>query len=260
MRFSPLGPSKAVYLGLAAVALLAAGPAQWLAERGRRAALGEPRANIQMVELWPVLMGGFRGPLIAGLAYYATEAETEADIYSTRSTIRWLIELQPEFDNLWIYYSWVVAYNLGAVVSPPEEKYTFIVDGVKFLDEGVKRIASLYERNLPYANTRCPITGRPIDWNNVPADQTRSYQGRTVVFYDISGPMQWDRLTDDKKAVKLEAVRAGNLEYKRRRATLLYMRGWTYDHTLAQSKEAKQFYRAWYKRDYGKDQDPYEIA
>jgi len=258
MRFSPLGPSKRVYLVLAAVCLLAAGPAQWLVERGRREALGPPREKLAMVELWPILMGGFRGPMIAALAYYAQQKEIEADIYGTRSSIRALIELQPEFDHLWIYHSWVIAYNLTAVASPPEERYTTIRDGIAFLEEGVQRIASLYEGRKPFVNDRCPITRRPIHASDVTPGLIRPFEGLPVALFDDGAVASWDSLPDSEKAIRLEGVRDATPEYKRKRATLLYMIGWTYYQKLAHGKEPKQYYRRWYIRDTGTD--PFQQA
>ena len=259
MRLSPLGPSKRAYLSLALVLLAASAGAQWLTERGRRAALGPPSKKLQMVELWPVVLGGFRGPMIAALAYYAQEKEVEADIYSTRSTIRTLIELQPEFENLWIYHSWVIAYNLTAVISPPRERYQFIRDGITFLEEGVKRIANLYEGRKKYVNDRCPVTGRRLDPARITPRLIREFEGVRVAFLDEEAIAQWEGMPELERARRLEAVRDAPLQYKRKRATLLYMVGWTYYHKLAKGKEANQYYRRWYIKETGRDpfQDAY---
>lgn len=260
MNLSPLGPSKRTYLGLTALCVLAAGLVQWqLVERGRRAALGPPKKSIaSMVELWPVLMGGFRGPIVASLAYFASEREIEADVRTTLSTIRTLSKVQPEFEHLWIYYAWVISYNIPAVVNSPEERYAFILDGCAHLEEGAATIAKLYEVNRPCANDRDPMKREPLDLERLAPDTTRTLQDETVGFSDVSNALAWDSLTDDQKAIHLEAVRAGSVEYKRKRTTLLYMIGWTYYQKLALSEDARKWYRPWFIRD--RRQDPYQVA
>ena len=262
MRLSPLGPSKRTYAGLIVLCLIGASLAQWWTDQGRRQALGPPKRELQMIELWPVLLGGFRGPMIAALAYYAQELEVEADIYGTRSSIRTYIKLQPEFEHLWIYYSWVIAYNLTAVISPPQERYQFIRDGIAFLKEGIETISKLYEGRKPYVNDRCPVTGQPIEADRVRNDKKliREFEGVRVAFADELAAATWDSYSELEKAVRLEAVRDAPYEYKRKRATLLYMLGWTYYNKLANDPqgEAKRYYRNWYIRDTGRD--PFQEA
>jgi len=262
MRLSPLGPSKKVYLGLAALCLLAAGPSQWLVERGRRQAFGNPRRRLQMVELWPVLMGGFRGPVVAGLAYFAQQQEIEADVYATAATLEALITVQPEFEHLWIYYGWVMSYNLTAVLNNPEERYESIRRGADFLQEGIGRIAEIYEAQKPYVNDRCPMTKYPIE-GPVTADTSRQFEGQTVAFFGASEAAAWDKLTETEKGIRIEAVRDATLEYKRKRATLLFMLGWTYYQKLAYGEDADKYYRAFYRRDTrkaGQEKDPFQVA
>jgi len=258
VRLSPLGPPKRVYLGLAALALLGAGVAQWFVERGRREALPPRPKKVHMVEIWPILLGGFRGPMIAGLAFYAQQKEIEADIYGTRSSIRTLIEMQPEFHHLWIYYSWVQVYNISAVLSSPHDKYPFFRDGIKFLEDGLGTIATLYEGRKKYVNDRCPIERQPIRPADVTEELLRPFQGQKVALLDDVAAARWDALTDTEKALKLEAVRGGSLQYKRMRATLLWTIGWNYYQKLSHGPDARQFYRPWYIRETNKD--PFQVA
>lgn len=258
MKVSPLGPRKRVYLGLAALLVAAAGPAQWLVERARTEAFGPPRDTLQIVELWPVLLGGFRGPMVAGLAHFAQQKEIEADVYTTLSSVKALIRLQPEFDHLWIFYSWVIAYNLTAVISPPEEKYPLLTDGVRFLEGGLGQITELYEGRRPFVNERCPITNVPVVPGEVPDHRIRAVEGQKVAFGDDAAGGEWERLPETERLVRLERVRGGTFEYRRKRATLLYMIGWTYYQKLASGAEPKAYYRRWFIRDTGKD--PFQLA
>jgi hypothetical protein len=55
-------------------------------------------------------------------------------------------------------------------------------------------------------NNRCPMTGTPIDPNNVPASLTRDYKGMKVGFCCGPHPAAWDKLSDAEKDAKLAAV------------------------------------------------------
>jgi hypothetical protein len=55
-------------------------------------------------------------------------------------------------------------------------------------------------------NLRCPITGKPINMKDLPADQTRMYQGMKVGFCSASCPQAWDQLSDAEKEAALKKV------------------------------------------------------
>jgi hypothetical protein len=270
MQASPLGPRKRTYLALALLCLAAAGPAQWLVQDARRQALGPPRAKLLPQELLPIVLGGFRGPMIAGLAYYATEEEVAANIYSTETTIRTLLEIQPEFDHLWIYYAWVISYNLGAIINNPDEKYQIIRRGAGTLEKGLSEIAQRYQVEGACVNYRDPISGHAIDPSDLPDSRRRTFVAKGVYggdlpaeivgFADESTAFAWDGMTDDDRAIALEAARSGTLEYKRKRTTLLYMLGWTYYQKLAHGEEPRKHYRAWFIRDSNGQKDPFKVA
>lgn len=55
-------------------------------------------------------------------------------------------------------------------------------------------------------NTRCPIMGGKVDPKTVPASLTRQYKGKTIGFCCGGCPPQWDKLSDEEKDKKLEAI------------------------------------------------------
>jgi len=55
-------------------------------------------------------------------------------------------------------------------------------------------------------NTKCPIMGGKVDPATVPANLTRTFQGKKVGFCCGGCPSQWDKLSDEEKAKKLAAV------------------------------------------------------
>ncbi len=58
-----------------------------------------------------------------------------------------------------------------------------------------------------FANVRCPIMNSPIDPDQVTSDLTREFNGETVAFCCGGCPSQWDQLSEEEKAEKLDAVR-----------------------------------------------------
>ena len=56
-------------------------------------------------------------------------------------------------------------------------------------------------------NTRCPITGKKVDPEDIQGNRTRKYQGKTVGFCCQGCPQQWDNLSDEEKAKKLQEAK-----------------------------------------------------
>ena len=60
-----------------------------------------------------------------------------------------------------------------------------------------------------FANTKCPImTGNTIDPAKVTPALTREFKGMKVAFCCGGCPPQWDKLSDQEKQAKLDAVKA----------------------------------------------------
>ncbi len=59
-----------------------------------------------------------------------------------------------------------------------------------------------------FVNARCPIMGNPINPENVTDDLTREFRGQKVAFCCAACPSQWDELSGEEKAEKLQDVLA----------------------------------------------------
>ena len=55
-------------------------------------------------------------------------------------------------------------------------------------------------------NTHCPIMGGKIDPDNIKPELTRQFKGQTIGFCCGMCPAKWDKLSDEQKQAKLDAV------------------------------------------------------
>jgi hypothetical protein len=58
-------------------------------------------------------------------------------------------------------------------------------------------------------NDKCPIMGGAINPAKVPAAQTRQFKGQTIGFCCTNCLPAWDKLSDEQKQAKLDAVAKG---------------------------------------------------
>jgi hypothetical protein len=59
---------------------------------------------------------------------------------------------------------------------------------------------------VPVVNEKCPMTGKVLDREKVPADLRREFKGKLVGFCCKNCPPAWDKLTDEEKQAKLDKV------------------------------------------------------
>ncbi len=77
----------------------------------------------------------------------------------------------------------------------------------KAIQEARKMIASVYQTVRPaVANEKCPIMGRKVKTDAVPANLYRTFKGKGVAFCCGGCPSAWDKLSDDKKVEKLASA------------------------------------------------------
>ena len=67
---------------------------------------------------------------------------------------------------------------------------------------------------MPVCNAECPISGKKIDMMNVPENLTTIYKGQKIGFCCPACPVSWQKLTDEEKNAKLEAVMPKGSEKK----------------------------------------------
>jgi len=114
----------------------------WLAvEKSRRdlgeAAIGQIDTGSFMMKLF--LLGGFRGVAANILWLDAEEYKREHDWDRLKTTVEWITKLQPHFLAIWTFQGWNLAYNVSVEWDAPEDKYTWIKQGIKFVQEGVSK-------------------------------------------------------------------------------------------------------------------------
>ena len=54
-----------------------------------------------------------------------------------KATVDLITKLQPHFLSVWTFQGWNLAYNVSVEWDAPEDKYEWIKQGIKFLQEGV---------------------------------------------------------------------------------------------------------------------------
>ena len=114
----------------------------WLAaEKKRRdlgeAAIGQIDTGSFMMKLF--LLGGFRGIVADILWIRAEEQKKDHDWDRLKTTVELITKLQPHFLSIWTFQGWNLAYNVSVEWDAPEDKYTWIKEGIKFLEEGVAK-------------------------------------------------------------------------------------------------------------------------
>ncbi len=113
-----------------------------LAEEKKRrdlgeAAIGQIDTGSFMMKLF--LLGGFRG-IVADLLWLRTEEyKKDHDWDRLKTTVELITKLQPHFLSIWTFQGWNLAYNVSVEWDAPEDKYEWIKQGIKFVQEGVKK-------------------------------------------------------------------------------------------------------------------------
>src|SRR5438094_6980690 len=114
----------------------------WLAEVKRRrdlgeAAIGQVDTGSFMLKL--ALLGGARGIAANVLWTRAEELKREQDWDRMKATVDLITKLQPHFLSVWTFQGWNLAYNVSVEWDAPDDKYDWIKQGIKFLQEGYRK-------------------------------------------------------------------------------------------------------------------------
>jgi hypothetical protein len=114
---------------------------EWLtAEKRRRdlgeAAIGQIDAGSFMMKLF--LLGGFRGIVANYLWLRAEENKRDHDWDRLKANVDLITKLQPHFLSVWTFQGWNLAYNVSVEWDAPEDKYEWIKQGIKFVQQGVE--------------------------------------------------------------------------------------------------------------------------
>jgi hypothetical protein len=114
----------------------------WLGELKRQKDLGE--ATIGQVDAGSLMLklamiGGFRGVAANVLWMRANDLQKAHEWDKLRGTVDLITKLQPHFLTIWTFQGWNLAYNVSVEWDAPEDKYTWIKQGINFLKQGVEK-------------------------------------------------------------------------------------------------------------------------
>ncbi len=101
------------------------------------AAIGQVDAGSFMMKLF--LLGGFRGIVADILWLRAEENKRDHDWDRLKTNVELITKLQPHFLSIWTFQGWNLAYNVSVEWDAPEDKYEWIKQGIKFVQEGVEK-------------------------------------------------------------------------------------------------------------------------
>ncbi len=114
----------------------------WLGEVKQRrdlgeAAIGQIDTGSFMMKLF--LLGGFRGIVADLLWIRAEDNKRDHDWDRLKTNVELITKLQPHFLSIWTFQGWNLAYNVSVEWDAPEDKYEWIKQGIKFVQEGVRK-------------------------------------------------------------------------------------------------------------------------
>jgi hypothetical protein len=135
--------SKKIIYGLIIVLLFGAmfPYGLWLSDEKRKKDLGE--ATIGQIDTGSFMMklfllGGFRGIVANYLWMRAEENKRDHDWDRLKANVDLITKLQPHFLSIWTFQGWNLAYNVSVEWDAPEDKYEWIKQGIKFVQQGVE--------------------------------------------------------------------------------------------------------------------------
>jgi hypothetical protein len=85
------------------------------------------------------MIGGFRGLVADALWLRAEDLKREHEWDKLKAVVDMITKLQPHFLSIWTFQGWNLAYNVSVEWDAPEDKYTWIKNGILFLREGVSK-------------------------------------------------------------------------------------------------------------------------
>lgn len=114
----------------------------WLQQKKEAADLGE--ATIGQIDtagfmVKLAMIGGFRGLVADWLWNHALELQRQHEWDELKAAVEMITKLQPHFLSVWTFQGWNLAYNVSVEWDAPEDKYTWIKNGINFLKDGVAR-------------------------------------------------------------------------------------------------------------------------
>lgn len=83
-------------------------------------------------------LGSFRGLLVDFLWYRVNQLKEEGKFYEINTLSQFITTLQPRFPQVWAFHAWNMAYNISVTTSTPQERWSWVNNGVRLLrDQGI---------------------------------------------------------------------------------------------------------------------------
>ena len=85
-----------------------------------------------------ITMGAFRGLFVNILWMRANDMKEAGMFHEAIELAKTITRLQPRFPRVWAFHAWNLAYNISVETQTPEERYQWVMAGVRLLrDEGI---------------------------------------------------------------------------------------------------------------------------
>ena len=107
---------------------------------------------------------GLRGIATNLLWMDAKDYQERKEWAKLRSTVDSIILLQPHYMKVWDFQGWNLAYNVSAEWDAVEDRYFWVKEGIKFLNEGVTRNERFPELDWKIGNLHGQKVGRSDEW------------------------------------------------------------------------------------------------
>lgn len=86
---------------------------------------------------------GLRGPAATWLHVQAIEHQERKEWAKLRATVDSIILLQPHYVQIWKFQGWNLAYNVSREWDKVDDRFYWVKEGIKFLQEGTRRNQSV---------------------------------------------------------------------------------------------------------------------
>jgi hypothetical protein len=92
-----------------------------------------------MLAFTTVALGGFRG-LISNLLWIrANDLQQDDKFFEAMQLADWITELEPHFDQVWVFQAWNMAYNISVKFTDPKDRWRWVSRGITLLrDQGLR--------------------------------------------------------------------------------------------------------------------------
>lgn len=78
-------------------------------------------------------LGSFRGIVVNVLWIRATKLKDQGKFHEAMQLAQWITQLQPKFEQVWIFHAWNMAYNISVATKTAEERWMWVKQGIELL-------------------------------------------------------------------------------------------------------------------------------